>query len=605
MISEMGLKYLKVRFSIAENKEMSKDSLGNRYMKNIITMCLALTLIISCGKKTQSTQSKISFLGASAMTGGGSIMGGGIIVVGHRIDESEKFTIALNNANDEQTLDLQKGDWEFAAIGWEGGSGPFTGTNRCGYSGIINLNSAETAINFTMNYATCAGIPGHGEVFSPSSFMHLGALAEPNQFMNIALKSCNSLTITGFRPTACNGVGLTGSVKVIAVGSQDGSMGSHPLPSLEGSCQTPLDANGSLSTDLKIPVGNYINGKVENLMKTSILAYQSFDCTGTPIEYRFNDSMFVGINQPNLKAAVDFSGPNTILFLEHNATTVSANIGTGPFGFGMDGDTALVPQVAAEYGRIKGIYSTPEIDIAVGSGIQVNDEIMWYVNSQSGNVNCGDFLRGMYGFAQVKNINVGAVITLGLDHSLTSYPLTLGGVAPLLPPVFPACSMQVVRVRQYRNIILTAASNLTVLAFNPANNTGGLFPFKVSNLLDLTGGSLTISADGAGFTGASDISDCTAALGYRCLKMAGGTNLGGGIVLSWINQLHSTGLPHVLTIGATGTGGDGGQIQTKIGDAYFPLASPVINQDVSGNIPGFQNVQYCTFNGQVQGPCNY
>ena len=539
-------------------------------MKRILLIFLALIFIFSCGKKSQSTQTKISFFGTSAMLNGGPQMNGGIIVVGHRVDDSEKFTIGLQNANDEKTLDLQKGVWEFGAIGWEGSVGLFTGLNQCAYSGIINLDSAETAITFNLDYATCANIPGHGAIVSNPDFMATIISGQINQFKPITLHSCNSFT----PPSVCAGKGLTGSIKVIATGSS----------TLESSCQTPLDANGMLVTDLHLPVGNFINGKDENIMKTVILAFQSADCTGVPIEYRFNNSMYTGINQANLKAGINTSGATTDLYLEHNPTTVSSNIGYSPFGFGKDGDLTLnaaTTQDLNDFAHIDAISGIDNekisFDNTQGTTIGLNDEIMWYVNSETTNSGeCASFFPGLYGFAQVIEVGTVNPKVLTLNHPITDYKLNNGTNITLVRPTNTHlsfdCSMQIVRVPHYRHVSSGVAGVIAFHGrpFDSAVNFGGIFPIKVSNGLDITAGqTLTLNATGNGKSFTHPNNPCPA--NYRCINMGDGSvgAPGGGIVLTWINQLNTPG-GNSLKFAVNGqggavTGGDGGHIENKIG----------------------------------------
>ncbi len=590
-------------------------------MKNLVLFLSTLLLVLSCGKKAGTSQTKISIMGG-AMLGSGPQMNGGIIVVGHRLDDSENFHIGLLNASDEKVIDLVKGQWEFAAIGWEGGpNGVFTGANRCAYSGIINLYSNDTAITFNLDYATCANIPGHGAIVSHPDYMAaVGVLA--NQFKPVIVQSCSTLVMPVTGVASCTGIGLTGSVKIIAAGGKKTAGSMSPLPSLETSC-IPISSTGIASTVIGLPVGNIVNGKKENLIDTMVLAFQSADCSGVPISYRFSDSMYAGINQPNMKAQAN-SAPglvNTTLFLEHNATTVSSNLGYSPFGYGKNGDWILATtpftQSSTDYGKIIAIDPLlPKVTISGTSSIAAGDEIMWYVNSESTAGICGGgFVPGMFGFAQVTGITPVSVNTdITLDHSLLTY--MLDGAPPtavqLAVPTaanlaaISTCSMQLVRVPHYRNIITSIASPVVnVFAFSPTGGFGGLFPFKVSNEMNISS-PLTISANATGLNVPTS-SACVAGSGKRCLRMGGGTGtLGGGIILAWINRVNFSNAAGSLMITSNGgmgtSGGDGGFINTNISTILYSAvgAVPSITETVSGGtgapmgMAGVTYFKYCS-----------
>jgi hypothetical protein len=301
-------------------------------MKYFLLILFSILFCISCGKKDQKLQTKISFFsGSQAMLAGGTQMNGGIIVVGHRLDDSEHFQIGLINASDEKFVDLSKGLWEFAAIGWEGSvDGMFTGNNRCAYSGIIDLNMNDTLVAFNLDYATCSNLPGHGAIISPPEFLYNSSGSITDQFKPIKIKSCGSLTgncaLTGTAVSPSE-YGITGSVKIGAIGEMKIGTAINLLPSLVSGCIS-LTSNKIATTQITLPVGNYINGKYENLMETTVAAYSTTDCTGASVKYRFKDTLLKGLSTTNAGAIVATSaGTNvTELTIEHNASTV-INIG--------------------------------------------------------------------------------------------------------------------------------------------------------------------------------------------------------------------------------------------------------------------------------------
>jgi hypothetical protein len=353
-------------------------------MKNLLTIFLVATIVVSCGKKTGNSQIKMSFFkGSSNMLAGANPMFGGIVVVGHRVDGTGQFQIGLQNANDEQVVNLQKGLWEFAAVGWDGtgtiDSQIFTGVNRCAYTGPVDLSTDNSSITFTMLPENCGvnGIPNHPGAISNSSFLTTEASTIVNQFLPVTLQSCSGLTVgtPGMTP-GCTSTptGLTRSFKIVANGVHKELGFSNPLPVIESSCYTPI-ITGSLATNLKIPVGTYTT-KSETLMDVKILAYQTEGCTDLPITISANDNLYTGFNQGTIKAKAHSTGVNNTIYIEHNASTVSANIGYKPFGYGQDGVKTNPTQTIGEYGFITGIDSVnPQITLALGTGygISLND----------------------------------------------------------------------------------------------------------------------------------------------------------------------------------------------------------------------------------------
>jgi len=212
------------------------------------------------------------------------------------------------------------------------------------------------------------------------------------------------------------------------------------------------------------------------------------------------------------------------------------------------------------------------------TNILVDDEIMWFVNSESTASACADFRPGMFGFAHVKNKTVSADTILTLDHSLKEYVLNSGVGTTLNSPNSSnlsgsVCSIQIVRVPNYRNIhVSTVDTTINVLQFDPISlKVGGLFPFRVSNELKITGsGSLIINANSAG-SDTQTVNSCN--LNTRCMKMGTGTGAsfrGGGIIFSAINRVvtdHAGAFLKFQANGAAGgsIGGDGGFINIKIG----------------------------------------
>ena len=85
-------------------------------IKNILLFAFSVLMLVSCGTKSKSTT--IKFNVSSMYTAGSLPINGGVMVVGHTLDDSENFKMTLVNGAQDMSLDLKKGRWEFAAIAW-------------------------------------------------------------------------------------------------------------------------------------------------------------------------------------------------------------------------------------------------------------------------------------------------------------------------------------------------------------------------------------------------------------------------------------------------------------------------------------------------------
>jgi hypothetical protein len=145
-------------------------------MKSIILANLLTTLLLtSCSPAPEQTKTKISF-GASYAEDN---FPGGLYILARNIQEDKVSMRRIQQANHELFLD--NGDWEFAAIGWEG-SAALTGNTKCFKSSQYELNGKDTDINFTLNDVGCS----EGDLFTPDEYSS-GSPKKPNQ---ISVISC-------------------------------------------------------------------------------------------------------------------------------------------------------------------------------------------------------------------------------------------------------------------------------------------------------------------------------------------------------------------------------------------------------------------------------
>ncbi len=493
------------------------------YLIDFTILIILFALISSCGRSgSGKTYTKFQ-IKASAIQSG-IPQGGGILVLGHRLDDSHSFMIGLPDPNVEKIIELEKGPWEFYAIGWAGdtsisGNRQLTGTNRCGYVGVVDMTQNDQDVVFNLNKGNCTlAIPGEaGTVNDPDFFETF----DSTLFRRIQVRSCLNLptTLTSTSCTQGSGEeGLTRSYRIEYKGRT------------EKFNQFFQDETSLISKCINIPSQNFIRLPVgsatDSFIEPVLFAYQDDNCQGPPITYDFHDGFFSNNNLLNKSFKIDaFVNSNySALFIEHNPQTPSAGEHFGPYGFGIDGDhvwTGSVPSsitgspgMTFEEARIVNIESTNTSYITLDAGEAANfadfDEILWYVNEDDSN-GCGsDFRPGMLHLNRIKSVNTGVTDRIELMDPITDYKLLNGTTDVLTKPAnanlsltIPAtgfCSMQIVRVRNFNHLTLNGVT-ISPNAYSRTSGTGGILAMKVFNTLDLTGAASVVDGSFLGLDG--------------------------------------------------------------------------------------------------------
>lgn len=514
-------------------------------MKNWFLLTFLILQCVSCGTGGGSSSTSFNVTMGAAITGTVN-QNGGLVIVGRNNTTNESIALGYR-ANEDMRITLSNGLWEFAAVGWAGEPGLgasaqiFTGENRCGYSGLIELGGGDVNVNLTLNKNNCSQTFADGEKFAAPSYI------EPiGQFKKMLLRSCLHLpgTISG---TSCDGaggspVGLTQSYQIV-LGAPSSPEFTHKK-ALSSSCQT---INPATASDIRLPYGN-LSGSPFTI---KILSFSEPSCSGNPVVYEIKDGLFKGQTIPNMSVKTDSTiYSNEILtLLVHNPDSIQV---TDPlFGFGNYGDqtiTSSTPNIAiTDYYKITNINALDSALITLDSttGLNPYDEVVWYVNGQN-NGGCNDFIPGLYGLSRVKDVIDGTQIRLtqeienykevGGGQSLLTLPSA--GNLSLAPGSANYCSIQLIKVPHYRNLTFdstTAAINFSAPAFDYANGKGGVFISKVSGKLKTMGAntiSLNMTEKGRLDSYPMTYPACPA--GMRCAKMGNGLNSavrGGGVAL--------------------------------------------------------------------------
>lgn len=519
----------------------------------------------------------------------------------------QSFTL---DGHADMQVELDKGAWDFYAIGWEGNPAfvnkSFTGQIRCAYKAKV-LEASEEEIGFNLSSSNCLN-----KIPPPNDFYpNAPSLLVSNNIPELTISTCidaSSTTVPATYDNSCDypsgaNAGLGKSFKIkkyYSIGSENGPQ--QPAGTDESDCFAK-DTN----TTMRLPLGDPT--AQDGLPSWEIISYTEAGCGGDFIKYRFEKGLVNGPEHPDQKSAVRISGSGAAyLLLEHNPLTVSDN---GPqanhfFGNGSNGagyEASFSSSNNEE--RIIGINSQGDT-LTVPSGqaniFYAGDEIMWYVNDCFGTGCSSGFLPGRYGYGHVKSRDVtNNTITLFKSiHLETQYGqltlptnTTLGAAIPNPSTSGNWLSMQVIKVHNFINFNLFGTAN--VPQYSESFGKGGILVMKVKNnfSVDATGGARKMFADGKGRLRNHSInySHCT---GQPCLRLGAGdgTSRGGGImIITAKNLLYTTDGTNVLSFSANATAGsptDGGIIMARFGTlVYDPMPAPS-NTGFSANIGGSQ-----------------
>lgn len=342
-------------------------------IKVVITL-IVLAISLSCSQQSSKTEMKVSFGAAS------DDFTGGIFVMGVHRQSGLKFIKQLGSSQID--LHLMNGTWDFASVGWDGGSN-FEGDLRCGENNSISLNGAPVEVNVTLTPATCAG----NKFVSPESLLQGTIDPTPYKIHSCAIfdrrqaHAQENLDLVSL----CDEVnGNHESYKIVWWDSPE----SHsPFASktnpFKSACISAT--NGIATLTQKIPT---MNGTFA--MPVTIEAFKTGNCSDSPEEQHFPN----GILMPGLNASLTHTkadGTNTHALITDNICVGSALVDTVNFGnsnFTINGgsnvgagDTAVIcnkdqllgigtgsnPTVGAKYILGHDIDMTSVPSIAIGS----------------------------------------------------------------------------------------------------------------------------------------------------------------------------------------------------------------------------------------------
>lgn len=158
-------------------------------MNRILFIFLLSLLIFSCGKKGETSKAKFKiFSGNLTDSEVQSIFPGGLLVLGRSKDGLQSFTLGYQAGLE---LNLKKGDWEFATVGWMGAN-PLEGNQQCSFQhSDIQFDSAT--ISFNMSKQACLALAGDNQNRFTDPLFYDFLSGTYNGFKKLQLKTCPDL----------------------------------------------------------------------------------------------------------------------------------------------------------------------------------------------------------------------------------------------------------------------------------------------------------------------------------------------------------------------------------------------------------------------------
>lgn len=185
-------------------------------MKLKASLILLLSMgLLGCGSDNK-TSTTLDITNSFSISSSG--FGGGLIVVGEKIENGKRFSMAMSGST-QQMITLEKGTWKFLAVGWDGTAG-FTGERHCGFA-LSNLSTDSATVEISVNQANCssAAILATANLRSvlvrscgtlsrydsnADTFLELGTTTNDNEFCSTTPKNYQS-HFTHYKLFAING----------------------------------------------------------------------------------------------------------------------------------------------------------------------------------------------------------------------------------------------------------------------------------------------------------------------------------------------------------------------------------------------------------------
>ncbi|MFA6238237.1 MAG: hypothetical protein WC635_12965 [Bacteriovorax sp.] len=252
-------------------------------MKNLLILLTLSLLAISCGQNKGGV-SKANFKIISGnLIDTQAVFPGGMLLMGRSIDDSQSFIVAYTP---DLSLDLKKGAWEFATIGWMSNVA-IEGNQQCDYL-KADILSDTFSVTFNMTYSKCMIASSvQGNRFSaPYLYNHLAGAY--NGFKKLNVRNCPNLV------TTCSSVNLTSPVSFIVEIPPEirGINSTAGIRGLKTNCINSANSN------VTPPLGGSMG-----FIGMKIITFSGSSCAGTARSYFFRHGFGERLNETFVDAS--------------------------------------------------------------------------------------------------------------------------------------------------------------------------------------------------------------------------------------------------------------------------------------------------------------
>ena len=379
---------------------------GKAMAARISTLMLMIFFLAACSAKKEKIPVKLKLFQSNMIAA--LNLSGGIVVVGKGETEADQFRFAIADADQNITLDLKKGKWEFIAVGWAGTSGPFTGDNKCAYSGVVDLKDAEATVNLSLTLANCL------KPFASNVFADTSAQRADGKFFKVKPVVCYNSVLN---PANCpSGINLSQFVSYkTVIKSHLGGVANTVLPSMSSACHL-LSSSAAQSLPV-FPATQSFDLGVE------LQFFTSTSCTGTAKKFDFAKGFMAPTLTNDLTAySADSTTEQFKLFINPGAgTTFVSNVKINNNAVGTTSSS-----VSVSFDPLP----SAAVDIClseINNGAACSPWINSTSSPQTYSVGAGDGSKSIYLFARTADSHV---FSIGQDSILLDTSPPVAGPAP-------------------------------------------------------------------------------------------------------------------------------------------------------------------------------
>ena len=236
----------------------------------ISALLMMIIFLSACSAKKEKIPVKLKLFQSNMIAA--LNLSGGIVVVGKGETETENFRFAVSDSDQNITLDLKKGKWEFMAVGWTGVSGPFTGDNKCAYSGVVDLKDAEATVSLSLTLANCL------KPFASNVFADTSAQRADGKFFKLKPVVCYNSVLNPANCPAGTNLSQFLSYKTV-IKSHLSGVATSALPSMASACH--LLSSSAVQSLPVFPITQSFDLGVE------LQFFTSSSCSGTVKKFDF------------------------------------------------------------------------------------------------------------------------------------------------------------------------------------------------------------------------------------------------------------------------------------------------------------------------------